>query len=76
MFLYREVKPFIIWFYPPMMDYDVSLHNLVVLVVASSTSPRSSKTESGGKRYRIFSIGDFLDAGRPAWPALGRVSWP
>ena len=67
---------FTIWFYPPMMYYDVSLHNLVVLVVASSTSPRSSKTESGVKRYRTFSKGDFLETGRPAWPAPGRVSWP
>ena len=76
MFCYREVKHFIIWFYPPMMDYDVYLHNLVVLFVASSTSPRSSKTESGGKIYHTFSIDSFLKTGRPAWPTPGRVSCP
>ena len=56
-----------------MMDYDVSLHTLVVLVVVISTSPRSSKTESGGERYRVFSIGVFLKTAtslgwvEPAW---------
>lgn len=76
MFLYREVITFIIWFYHPMMDYDVSLHNLVVLVLAISTSPRSSKTESGCKRYRAFSErGKKGVAGLPGQPgrALGRA---
>ena len=39
-----------------MMDNDVSLHDLVELFVASPTSPRSSKTESGCKRYARFHI--------------------
>ena len=39
-----------------MMDNDVSLHDLVELFVASLTSPRSSKTESGCKRYARFRI--------------------
>ena len=36
--LYIEVKPFLIWLYLPLLDNDVSLHYLVELVVASSTS--------------------------------------
>ena len=40
-----------------MLDYDVSLHILVVLVVAISTTPRTSKTESGCKSYDRFRIG-------------------
>jgi len=40
-----------------MMDYDVSLYDLVKLVVSFETSPRSSKTESGCKRYRSFGVG-------------------
>ena len=55
--LFREVKPFPIWFYLPLLDNDVSLHDLVELVVASSTSQRSSKTESGRKSYGRFRIG-------------------
>ena len=39
-----------------MLDNDVSLHDLVELFVASLTSPRSSKTESGCKRYAHFRI--------------------
>ena len=38
------------------MYNDVSLHGLVELFVASQTSPRSSKTESGCKRYARFRI--------------------
>jgi hypothetical protein len=41
--LQREVKPFIIWFYPPLLNYDVSLHKVVELFVVIPTSPRSSK---------------------------------
>ena len=52
--LYIEVKPFLIWFYLPLLDNDVSLHDLVELVVASSTSQRSSKTESERKSYERF----------------------
>ena len=38
------------------MDNDVSLHDRVESFVASLTSPRSSKTESGCKRYAHFRI--------------------
>ena len=59
LFLYREVLPFYIWFYPLLLDYDVSLHNLVVLVVVIPTSPRTSKTEFVFKRYLRFRIDGF-----------------
>ena len=49
-------KPFFIWFYPPQLDYDVSMHIVEGLVVAISTSPRTSKTESGFKIYDHFDI--------------------
>jgi hypothetical protein len=52
--LQREVKPFIIWFYPPWLDYDVSLHKVVELVIVFPTSPRSSKMESGCSSYCRF----------------------
>src|SRR4051794_7256355 len=39
-----------------MMDNDVSTHIVVGLVVLIPTSPRSSKTESGCKRYCRFRI--------------------
>ena len=55
--LRREVKPFIIWFYAPWLDYDVSLHKVVDLVVVIPTSPRSSKTESGCSSYCRFRFG-------------------
>ena len=51
---YRVFLPFPIWFYATLLDYDVSLHNLIVLVVKIPTSPRSSKTESGCKSYGHF----------------------
>ena len=51
---YREVSPFYIWFYTPLLDYDVFLHHLVVLVVVIPTSPRTSKSEFGWKRYCSF----------------------
>ena len=57
---YREVSPFYIWFYTPLLDYDVFLHHLVVLVVVIPTSPRTSKTEFGYSRYARFSVGVFL----------------
>ena len=52
--LYIEVKPFLIWFYLPLLDNDVSLHDLVELLIASSMSQRSSKTESERKSYECF----------------------
>ena len=45
-----------ICFYNILLDYDVSMHNLVVLVVTNPTSPRLSKTEFVGERYRVFSF--------------------
>jgi hypothetical protein len=54
--LYSLVKPFIIWFYPPLLDYDVSMDDVVELIVVIPTSPRSSKMESGCKSYRCFRI--------------------
>jgi hypothetical protein len=50
----REVKPFIIWFYPPLLDYDVSMDEVVELVVVIPISPKSSKTESGFSSYCCF----------------------
>ena len=68
-----EVDPFPFGVYNILLNYDVSLHNLVVLVVAIPTSPRSSKTESGCKRYCNFS---FTGLARPAWPAPWPAIWP
>ena len=55
--LYREVKPFPIWFYLTFLDNDVSLLILVVLIVVISTSPRTSNTEFLCKSYGVFRIG-------------------
>ena len=60
----RKVLPFIFWFYHILLNNDVSLHNLVVLVVTIPTSPRLSKTEFVCGRYCISSIGRFLDRKR------------
>ena len=43
-----------IYFYPPLLDDDVSMHIVVGLVVVISTSPRTSKSESGFKSYGSF----------------------
>ena len=59
MVLYREVLPFYIWFYPPLLGCDVSLHNRVVLIVVIPTSPRMSKTEFVFKRYLSFRVDGF-----------------
>ena len=40
-----------------MLYYDVSLYILVLLVILISTSPRTSKTESGCKSYDRFCFG-------------------
>jgi hypothetical protein len=61
--LYSYVKPFIIWFHPPLLDYDVSMDEVVELVVVIATSPRSSKTESGCKSYGSFCIDVLFQAG-------------
>jgi hypothetical protein len=63
--LQREVKPFIIWFYPPWLDYDVSHHKVVELVVVISTSPRSSQTKSGCSSYCRFRFGISAVSGGP-----------
>ena len=48
-----------IWFYHILSNNDVSLHNLVVLVVTIPTSPRLPKTEFVCGRYCVFGIGCF-----------------
>jgi hypothetical protein len=55
--LQREVKPFIIWFYPPWLDYNVYMHKVVEIFVVITTSPRSSKTESECSSYCRFRFG-------------------
>jgi hypothetical protein len=52
--LRREVKSFIIWFYPPWLDYDVSLHRVIELVVVIPTSPRSKKWSPDAQVIAIF----------------------
>ena len=47
----KEFLIFPIWFYNILLNYDVSLHNLVVLIVTIPTSPRLSKTEFICKSY-------------------------
>ena len=42
------------------MDYDVSLHDLVELVVIFETSPSSSKTDSECLSYYVFDVGEFI----------------
>ena len=42
------------------VDNDVSMHKVVGLVVLIPTSPRSSKSESGRKRYHCFRKHVFL----------------
>ena len=49
----KEFLTFPIWFYNIFLDYDVSLHILVVLVVTIPTSPRLSKTEFVDESYCI-----------------------
>ena len=73
MFLFREGLPFYIWFYPTLLDYDVSLYILVELVVTIPTSPRSSKTESGSKSYARFSFAVSAVLQWPEVPVPGPV---
>ena len=42
------------------MDYDISLHDLVELVVIFETSPSSSKTDSECIPYCVFDVGGFI----------------
>jgi hypothetical protein len=69
--LYSLVKPFIIWFHPPLLDYDVSMDEGVELVLVIPTSPSSSKTESGCKSYVLFVLMIFL--GGKFGPRSGRA---
>ena len=41
-----------------MMDYDVYMHDLVVLVIIFGASPRSLKTESGWKTCCVLGVGN------------------
>ena len=56
-----------IWFYNILLNYDVSLHNLVVLIVTILTSPRLSKTEFICKSYGALYLP--LDLPR-SWPGV------
>ena len=58
----KEFLTFSIWFYNIFLDYDVSMHNLVVLVVTIPTSPRLSKTEFVCERYCVFGFEILLDS--------------
>ena len=51
--LRKRVLPFPFCFYDILLDYDVSLHILVVLVVTIPMSPRLSKTEFVGESYSV-----------------------
>ena len=54
LFFFREVLPFYIWFYPPLLDYDVSLHNLVELVRCDSNEPKI--IEIGVRMQKLLSF--------------------
>ena len=54
-----ELLPFPIYLYIIFLDYDVSLHILVVLVVTIPTSPRIPKTEFACESYCVFGSVDF-----------------
>jgi hypothetical protein len=69
--LLREVKPFIIWFYPPLLDYDFSMDEVVELVVVIPTSPRSSKMESGCKSHHHFRVDVYVQAGLSGQTSAG-----
>jgi hypothetical protein len=61
------------------LDYDVSMDEVVELVVMIPTSPRSSKTESGCKSYRCFHVDDssgFSLEGADFWPDNPGVDIP
>ena len=54
---YRELKYFFLCFYPPLLYYDVSMYDLVELVIIFETSPSSLKSESGCLRYDLYRFG-------------------
>ena len=50
------------------MDYDVYMHDLVVLVIIFGASPRSLKTESGWKTCCVLGVGKLLSLPfQPRW---------
>ena len=55
-FAKKNFYTFPIWFYNILLDYDVSLYNLVVLVVTIPSSPRLSKTEFICKSYGALNL--------------------
>jgi hypothetical protein len=76
-FIFEEVKPFIIWFYPTWLDYDISLHKVAGLVVVIPTSPRLSKMEYGYSSYGCFGFNHFyLFTGRRVRPRRAGDSGP
>jgi hypothetical protein len=50
----KRGQTFIIWFYPPLLDYDISMHSIVELVVVNPTSPRSYKQSSDAQVIIVF----------------------
>jgi hypothetical protein len=52
--LLREIKPFIIWVYPPLLDYDVSMDELIDLVVVIPTSQDHQKQSPDAKVITVF----------------------
>jgi hypothetical protein len=55
-YLRKDVKPFIIWFYPPLLYYNVSVDEVVELIVVIPTSLRSLKIESRCKVVTVFAL--------------------
>ena len=64
MFFFREGLPFYFWFYPPILDYDVSLHDLVKLFVVFSRAQEHQKRSPDDQNMFVFVLG--VPA---AWPA-------
>jgi hypothetical protein len=50
----KRGQTFIIWFYPPLLDYDISMHGIVELVVVNPTSPRSYKRSPDAQVIVVF----------------------
>ena len=67
---------FPIWLYNILLDHDVSLHNLVVLIVTIPTSPSLSKTESICKRYGVMLFCWNYPGEGPESPAHPGISGP
>ena len=56
---YRKVKPFFLRFHPPLLDYDVSMHDLIELVMIFETSSSSSNSDSRWVSYVWLHFGGF-----------------